>query len=343
MLRLINDILDFSKIEAGRLDLETVNFDLLALLDDFSPGVAIQAREKGLQIHFEIDPLVPAAVRGDPGRLRQILTNLVGNAIKFTPAGSVVLKVQPSATSADPFHLSFFIRDTGIGIPADKISLLFEKFTQVDASTTRQFGGTGLGLAISRQLARMMGGDAGASSQLGQGSEFWFSVRLDKPFRPSVEPVLPDIVAKRPETNRLVNIFSKRQARVLLAEDNIINQQVALGILKKFGLSADAVANGEEALAALATISYDLVLMDVQMPVMDGLEAVRKIRNPDSAVLNHQVTVIAMTAEAMHGDRKKCLDAGMSDYLAKPVMPQALADVLASWLPPEEITHERDS
>ncbi len=468
LLGLLNDILDFSKIEAQKLDLEVLDFYLPSLFDDFSATLAVKAEEKGLELIASIDPEVPEKLAGDPGRLRQILTNLVANAIKFTPSGEIVLGVSCLEESESDVLLRFSVRDTGIGIPAEKAGILFHKFTQVDASTTRKYGGTGLGLAISKQLAELMGGSIGMESRENEGSEFWFTARFGKrPGGTSVEAVSTadlagvrvlivddnatnrEILGKRlafwgmrpadaaggeaalhllrqgvaaddpfriavidmqmPAMNgedlgriiaadrhlaatRMVMLTSlggrgdarrfeqlgfsgyaakpvrhsdlqailvlslrnngdrqtivtrhtvreinsptvSGKGRILLVEDNITNQQVALGILKKFGLSADAVANGQEALDSLAAIPYDLVFMDVQMPVMGGLEAARLIRNPQSAVLNHRIPIIAMTANAMQGDKEECLQAGMDFYLSKPVTPTALAKALDMWLP----------
>jgi PAS domain S-box-containing protein len=336
MLKLINDILDFSKIEAGKLELETLDFDLAQLLDDFAAALALQARQKGIELRCGTDPEVPMRLRGDPGRLRQILTNLVDNAVKFTRDGGVEIHVSLAQVHASEVLLHFSVRDTGIGIPHDKLAQIFDKFSQVEVATTRQYGGTGLGLAISRQLAELMGGECGVNSQEGQGSEFWFTVRLDQ--QPAELP--SSSPAKRPAAHEILNLLAGRKVRILLAEDNITNQQVALSILKKLGLRADAVANGAEAVAALASLPYDLVLMDVQMPVMDGMEATREIRHADSKVLNHDLPIIAMTANAIHGDREKCLAAGMSDYLSKPVSPLTLATMLDQWLPrgPADLT-----
>ena len=330
MLGLINEILDFSKIEAGKLELETLDFDLAHLLDDFVATMEMRAQQKGLRLLCTMDPAIPAGLSGDPGRLRQILTNLVDNAIKFTRAGEIVIRVELLELSPREVQLRFRVCDTGIGIPADKIDLLFEKFTQVDASTTRQYGGTGLGLTISKQLAELMGGGAGVISQEGHGSEFWFTVRLGRQ-----EDALKRPVPARLDPQPMLNLLEGHHAHILLAEDSIINQQVALSILKKLGLRADAVADGAEAVKALEAIPYDLVLMDVQMPEMDGLVATRVIRDPLSAVRNHQVPIIAMTAHAMQGDLEKCLEAGMNDYVTKPVFPQALVEVLLKWLPQE--------
>jgi len=478
LLQLINDILDLSKIEAGKLELELLDFDLRSLVDGFAGVMAVKAAEKGLELLCACGPEAPVRLRGDPGRLRQVLTNLTGNAIKFTSKGEVEIRVVVESQLEGEACLRFSVRDTGIGIPADKLDQLFEKFTQVDASVSRHYGGTGLGLAISKQLAEMMGGRVGVNSQEGKGSEFWFTIRL---------PVLPEARREQPApanllgarvlvvddnaTNReilrvqlaargmlfaeasdgpsalsslhqawgrgepfrlaildlqmpgmdgmalgrairadarlnqiaLIMMTSLGQysghrelqeigfaaclwkpvrqsdlfdclatalagdtcarpmkgsearpppcasihggARILLAEDNITNQQVAVGILHKLGLRADAVANGQEAFQALAVIPYDLVLIDVQMPVMDGLEATRRIREWErtqplppsplglSAAVAHGVPIIAMPARALPQDRELCLQAGMNDYISKPVDPQALAAALARWLP----------
>ena len=331
MLDLINDILDFSKIEAGKLELETLGFDLALLLDDFVAVLAIEARQKGLALRCTTDPAVPARLLGDPGRLRQILTNLVNNAIKFTDAGEVVIRVSLVEKHANEVVLRFAVRDTGIGIPTDKLGLLFKQFSQVNDMTTQHHEGTGLGLAISKQLAELMGGECGVVTEEGQGSEFWFTVRLGvQPEDPGLPSVAPPV-----RTHELLNLLAGRKARILLAEDNIISQQVALSILRKLGLSADAVANGAETVKALETLPYDLVLMDVQMPVMDGLMATREIRRPGSAVRNHELPIIAMTASAIQGDCEQCLEAGMNDYVTKPVSPRALAVMLDKWLPRE--------
>jgi len=481
LLSLINDILDFSKVEAGKLELETLDFDLSTLLDDFAATLAVRAHEKGLEFLCAANPGIPEALRGDPGRLRQILTNLAANAIKFTREGEVAVQVTLIEEGEDMVLLRFAVRDTGIGIPCDKRALLFDKFTQVDASTTRQYGGTGLGLAISKQLAGLMGGEVGVDSTEGEGSEFWFTARLGKqkgcdreescppadlngvrvlivddnatnraiqnprlaswgmrpaeapdgpsalaalyqalddhdPFRIAIidmqmpgmdgealgraiqadrrltgtrlvmltslgvrgdarrfealgfsayatkpirhqelkivlslalaerdaDPLVPPAIVTRYTAREALNRFEGNRGRILLADDNITNQQVAQGILKKLGLRTDAVANGEEVLKALATIPYDLVLMDVQMPEMDGFEATRRIRDPRSNVVDHQVPIVALTAHAMQGDRERCLQAGMNDYLSKPVSPQSLIDVLERWLPGETCTTAKD-
>ena len=335
LLTVINDILDFSKIEAGQLHIEELEFDLPVLLDEIAAAMTVEAQKKGLALVCAADPGVPAALRGDPGRLRQVLTNLVGNALKFTHAGEVSVRVSRWPEAGDGM-LRFAIRDTGIGIAEDKVGLIFEKFTQADGSTTRRYGGSGLGLAISRQLARLMGGEVGVTSELGRGSEFWFSARLPAA---TVQPLADASVAPTRGTRRPVapaagsDIGARYPgARVLLADDNVVNQKVGLGYLRKLGLRADAVANGLEAVRALSLIPYDLVLMDVQMPEMDGFEATGAVRDPASPVLDHAVPIIAMTAHSMRGDRERCLQAGMDDYVSKPIAPRELADALERWL-----------
>jgi PAS domain S-box-containing protein len=462
LLGIINDILDFSKIEAGKLELETVDFDLNNMLDDFAALISIRANEKELEFICAAAPDVPSCVRGDPGRLQQILINLTGNAIKFTQKGEVFVYVTLQAETDTEVLLHFSIRDNGIGIPESKISQLFDKFYQVDASTTRHYGGTGLGLAISKQLVEMMGGEIGVKSEEGKGSEFWFTTNLAKqlldshckkvhsreikgahilvvddnatnreilnkrlssygakvdesvdgptalqamylayekgePFNVAIldmqmpgmdgesvarfiksdkklkdislvmlsslgkrtnsqyledqnfaayltKPVkhldlvekLSDILSMDEKKQKLqphVNVLSipfqsHTNLRVLLAEDNVINQKVAQTMLQKMGYRVDIVANGTEAIKALEMLPYDLVFMDVQMPEMDGFEATRCIRDSRSAVRNHEIPIIAMTAHVMKGDRERCLKAGMNDYISKPISLQALIELL---------------
>ena len=327
LLSLINDILDFSKIEAGKLDLEIVDFDLGSLLDNFSDALALQAKNKGLAFTCSIDPDVPAVLSGDPRRLRQVLNNLAGNAVKFTPNGEVCVRVSLVSSTTVSSVLRFAVRDTGIGIPADKQALIFQKFTQADASTSRHFGGSGLGLAISKQLVELMDGEIGVSSIVGQGSEFWFTACFAASLHPLSEPASPAPVAQRPHWQGL---------RVLVAEDNRINQKVIMGLLEKLALRVDVVSNGAEAFRALSTTPYALVLMDVQMPEMDGLEATRLIRSAPSPVLNPRIPIIAMTANAMPEDQQICLDAGMDGYLSKPLSLGSLAAILEKWLPKEQ-------
>jgi PAS domain S-box-containing protein len=332
LLALLNGILDFSRIEAGKLELEAVDFDLPDVLNETVATHVFQAREKGLALKCEVGPDVPSRVCGDPGRLRQVLANLLGNAVKFTERGEICVQASLLEQTETDFLLRFTVRDTGIGISPEQQQKLFQKFTQADSSTTRRYGGTGLGLAIARELAELMGGNVGLTSSLGLGSEFWFVVRLR---RQSMGDLPAGVSATASSSQTALPAICGSGARILVVEDNVVNQDVALGILQKLGLCADAVGNGAEAVELLRFVPYDLVLMDMQMPEMDGLEATRIIRNAQSAVLNHRVPVIAMTANSMQGDRQRCLAAGMDDYVSKPVSPQALAEALNTWLPKE--------
>jgi PAS domain S-box-containing protein len=469
LLSLINDILDFSKIEARKLDMETLDFDLRTTLADTAEMLAARAHEKGLELVCLVDPEAPSLLRGDPGRLRQVLTNLAVNGLKFTHQGEVSIRACLESEDECKATIRFSVTDTGIGIPQDRLSILFSPFTQVDGSTTRKYGGTGLGLAISKQLAELMGGSIGVESREGRGSTFWFTAVFEKqpegaavtddlcadiqgikvlvvddnetnrilattllrswgcrfdeavdaetalaklreaaqrgdPFEIALlDMLMPEVdgaelsrrikacpelgrtrlimmtsVGQRGDAARFEQIgFSgylskpvrqshfrdclslvagrkepshhmpsraivtrhtvaeavKHRTRILLAEDNITNQKVALAVLKRLGYRADAVANGLEAIQALRTIPYDLVIMDCQMPEMDGYEASRRIREEGSGVLDSMIPIVAMTAHTMKGDREKCMQAGMSDYLAKPVQPGELAAVLERWLP----------
>jgi signal transduction histidine kinase/DNA-binding response OmpR family regulator len=468
LLQIINDILDFSKIEVGRLDLEMIDFDLRTTVEDVSEMLAQRVHQKGLDVACLVQPEVPSWLQGDPGRLRQILLNLVSNAVKFTEEGEILIRVTLDKETDTQATVRFAVKDTGIGIPRNRLYRLFKSFSQADASTTRKYGGTGLGLAISKRLCEMMGGEIGVESQQGQGSTFWFTAALEKqPQRQEALQVLPaDILGKRillvddNGTNRevlsaylgswdcqcrtassakealrvlreavktgkpfhlvildhmmpemdgealgraikkdaalketvlvmltswgrrgdaarvkeigfsayltkpvkhsqlfdcLVTVLgeeseraredekpplvtrhslaeAKRRVRVLLVEDNVVNQKLATRLLEKMGYRSDAVGNGKEAVKALEMVPYDVVLMDVQMPEMDGYEATRLIRDPQSKVRNHHVPIIAMTANAMKGDRERCIKAGMDDYIAKPIRPQKLSEVIKTFL-----------
>ena len=333
LLALVNDVLDFAKIEAGKLSLEVLDFNLRSLIHDFERTMALSAEQKKLGFTCAIYPDVPSFLRGDPGRLRQVLLNLTNNALKFTSEGEVNVRVSVDRDTDSEVVLRFTVTDTGIGIPASKLNLLFTKFTQVDASTTRRFGGTGLGLAICKQLTELMGGEVGAESMEGRGSAFWFTARLVRQ---------PNGATETPATSALTaKELRWRPARVLVTEDNITNQQVALWLLRKLGLRADGVANGSEAVEALRRVPYDVVLMDVQMPEMDGLEATRVIRHKDVLTLNPRVPIIAMTAHGLAGDRERCLEAGMDAYLVKPASLAGLAKVLHPWLVAKSAPDER--
>jgi PAS domain S-box-containing protein len=462
LLGLINDILDFSKVEAGRLELEPIDFDMKVLLAEFGASMAIRAHEKNLELVCPANPLPSQWFNGDPGRIRQILTNLGGKAIKFTDKGEVALYFEILQQTDRLSRICIKVVDSGIGLSPEQQQRLFERFSQADTSTTRRYGGTGLGLAISKQLVEMMGGEIGVESRPGEGSAFWFTLTLanidaeeslanraglrgqrilvvddnhttrrllaqlltqwqvehglvdesekaldtlhaaveaGRPYDIAIldmempgmdgyslgtrikrDPALSDtrlvILASRgrrgdaemfetagfsgylgkpieqsafynlllevsgitPDDASIATRYSaKRQvsfaARVLVVEDNITNQAVARGMLQKFGLDIDLVANGEQAIDALRQSPYDLVFMDCQMPVMDGYEATRRIRDPESGVIDSKVPVVAMTANAMKADREKCLAAGMDDHIAKPVDPSRLEQALSRWLP----------
>jgi PAS domain S-box-containing protein len=481
LLRLLNDILDYSKIEAGKLDLEMINFNLHCLIEDVISSFAFKAHEKKLELICGIAPNLYSMFYGDPGRLRQILTNLISNAVKFTHEGQIVLRTIIEEDRVDSTTIRFNIRDTGIGIPEKHLNLLFNKFTQVDTSTTRKYGGTGLGLAICKQLVEMMSGEIGVQSQVDHGSEFWFRVTLKKervvhldqavsspslsglrvliidensidrtilhtqlelknmmisettntlsalqeiyksqnaktPFQVVIfdnflsetnletlcrtirsDPTLDELKliimtsnAKRGDAKRYESLgfnaflpkpahqsdvysiletlfnsvnktennkqnqiitrhtireqkslmtfdFSNRKKKILLVEDNFTNQAVALGMLKKLGIFGQAVSNGKEALTKLESQRFDLILMDIQMPIMNGFEATKAIRNFTTETSDRNIPIIAMTADALAGDREKCLREGMNDYLSKPVNPHSLAAILWKWLPQNEI------
>ena len=441
LLTLINDILDFSKIEAGKLEFEHLDFDLLAVVEDVQTVLAVKAQTKGVELGIFLDPSAPQSVVGDPTRFRQILTNLMDNALKFTHEGSVEVRVGPEPRGDGQTLIRVEIRDTGIGMKPEVVDRLFTSFFQGENSTTRKYGGTGLGLTICKRLVELMGGSIGVSSVLGEGSTFWFTLKLD--FRTSQPPVRPVahsvlLAGLPPAAGRLVReqlaawglrpqaapagadlpgwfqrvgpaadlillgsealeaalaapgggtlvlaspLYSPElreagvcrgihaflplpirpsqlrtllepktaaqadpasaapvpalagpvKVRVLLAEDNLVNQKVALVMLRKLGIEADLAATGIEALDALVGVSYDLVLMDCQMPEMDGYEATRRIRERERG--SRRLPVVAMTASAMVGDRERCLEAGMDDHIPKPVRMEALQRALLRWLP----------
>ncbi|QDG76388.1 response regulator [Labrenzia sp. PHM005] len=462
LLSLINDILDFSKVEAGKLELEPIDFDIGLMLDEFGTAISNRAHEKGLEIICPANPVQHQWFHSDPGRIRQILTNLVGNAIKFTEHGEVAVYCHMQEAGSNESILRIEVKDTGIGLSGEQQSRLFQRFSQADSSTTRKFGGTGLGLAISKQLVELMGGEIGVESSPGEGSTFWFTLRLkntdEQPEVPSLadlrdhkilivddnntnlklldqllsdwqiehelaedggsalvrmhkaaeenapfsiaiidlhmpgmtgeslasavnsHPLLADCrllllapldqvgeaqrfeelgfngyLSKPIEQSELYNALiqladtghvqtaapvgqaapepAQFNARVLVVEDNVTNQQVARGMLGKFGIDLEIVGNGQEALDALQAKSYDLVFMDCQMPIMDGYEASRRIRDPETGLANPAVPIVAMTANVMQGDREKCLDAGMDDYVPKPIDPHRLQQALLKWLP----------
>jgi PAS domain S-box-containing protein len=367
---LIHDILDFSCIEAGTLRLDRVVFSLRAAIEQAASEFSSQAGAKGIGFACSIASSAPDAVVGDPARLGQVLANLLGNAVKFTERGRIELTVELVSQTRDELKLQFAVRDTGIGIPAGDRARLFETFTQVDESNTRKYGGTGLGLAISKQLVELLGGEIGVESEPGAGSRFWFTasfpnaakadaaVPAESPSRvrhtvtPRAGQALTAAARSQTGTAKSQTATSQPQAatasarpseapsaseavrqsmRILLAEDNEINQRITLRLLQKLGLAADAVMNGREAVEALEKQKYDLVLMDCQMPDMDGFEATAVIRSREGKS-RHQ-TICALTANAMAGDRERCLAAGMDDYISKPVGLEKLRDALVRWIP----------
>ena len=327
LLGLVNDVLDLSKVEAGRLELEVLDFDLEPVVRDVVHLLEPGARAKGVSLTADIDDDVPLELSGDPGRLRQVLLNLVGNALKFTSSGSVHLQVlcqrsDPDDAASDGPHLRFEITDTGIGIAPDVRERLFEAFTQADASTTRRYGGTGLGLAISKRLVSLLGGEIGVESEIGVGSRFWFTCRLAAG-TPADERVTPEPVMVPRQAIR-------HSGLVLVVDDNATNQKIAVRMLEMLGHRADVAASGLEAVDACARVPYDLVLMDCRMPLMDGYDATRVIRSIEPA--GDRTPIVAMTASAQAADERRCLDAGMDDYLSKPVRLADLAAAVDRWL-----------
>ena len=327
LLELINDILDLSKIEADKLELESVDIPIGEIAQDLQHLYRRQLQDRGLELRIEIDADLPECIKGDRTRLWQILTNLTSNAIKFTHKGyvSIHLSRHPGAAASAPEaedRIRFAVKDTGIGIPADKQDQIFESFTQADGSTTRQYGGTGLGLTISRKLIEKMGGELCLQSEAGKGSVFYFDV----PLRRGQSLAATEKARAQSAGGDLSG------HHVLLVEDNIVNQKVAIGMLKKIGITdVDVCENGAEAVVAVSRQQYDAVLMDVQMPVMDGYEASRMIREEERKYSRPKNLIIAMTAHSMEGDREHCLEAGMDDYLAKPIQKDRLHAVLAHY------------
>ena len=332
LLIIINDILDFSKVEAGKLVLESRPFDLREVVENVAELMAPKAQEQGFDIIVRYALNVPRYVVGDPVRIRQVLTNLTGNAVKFTHHGQVMINVEQEELEADAAVLRFSVEDTGIGVPAAQQEHLFDKFTQADTSTTRHYGGTGLGLAISKQLIDLMGGTIGVISRPGEGSHFWFTLRLPLDDQTRTEPAPKiNLEGKRALIVDDNEVKGKNgQAYVLVAEDNEINQIVVTAMLKKLGCRVGVANNGLEAIEMLAQIPYDLILMDCQMPQMDGFEATAAIRQREGQAKH--TPIIAMTALAMEGDRERCIAAGMDDYISKPVKQNILADILKRWL-----------
>ena len=326
LLSVINNILDFSKIDGGMMELEHSPFDLRRCIESTMDLMVTRAAEKGLVLKVVLDDQLPTMLVGDASRLRQVLANLLSNAVKFTDKGFVEVSVRGNAIP-EGFELRFDVLDTGIGMPQDKLDRLFMPFSQIDSSITRRYGGTGLGLAISKRLVEMMGGRIWAKSDLGVGSTFSFAVKVKLPCMQSVQHKVKDLipVIKPPIEG---HFQQARPLSILLAEDNAVNQMVLLQMLRKIGYQADLASNGFDVLAALDRQAYDVILMDIQMPDMDGFEATRRIlaRFPKKK----RPRIIALTAHALNGDRERCLEAGMDSYLSKPVKIEDLQSALRS-------------
>jgi len=322
LLDLLNDILDLSKIEAGRMILEKVPFDLRSVAEDCVRAQSAKAQQKAIELRYEYVGQV-INVTGDPLRLRQIVANLLSNAIKFTEKGWVTVRQSVSVDAAEKVTMTLDVADTGAGIPADKVPLIFEKFTQADSSISRKYGGTGLGLAITKRLVELQGGQIRVESRVGRGSTFTVEIPFET--APAGEPTV------EPRLEQRTVAPATKQARLLLVEDNAVNQRVVLAMLRKKDYKIDVANNGQEGLEKLerAAEPYNLILMDVQMPILDGLETTRAIRR--NAKWNH-LPIIAMTAHAMIGDRERCLQAGMNAYISKPVQQTSLIAVIEQYL-----------
>jgi len=347
LLNIIDDILDFSKIEAGKLTLNNENFDLTALITEVIQLFRIRTEAKGLTLSFAIDPDIPRILCGDPFRLRQILVNLVGNAVKFTDSGGIFVSVFCQERTASNIMLRFHVKDSGIGIQEDAQASLFNQFVQVDSGDSRRYGGTGLGLAISKRLTLLMGGEIGVNSRLGEGSEFWFTAQLENTGEAAIHPAevfggnLPNVADafwRRPPFEKTGAAYSPddnnqkpEKAKILVAEDGEINRLVVTAMLGKAGYQVEVAQDGIKAFEAALSGDYDLILMDVQMPEMDGYQATSAIRGlPDHK--RAQVPILAFTANALQEDRNACLAAGMNDFISKPVEKDRLLATIAHWL-----------
>jgi PAS domain S-box-containing protein len=324
LLEVINDILDFSKIEAGRLKLLPADFNVRELVNDVREIFLVKAQKKGILLSTAIDGNVPDTLHGDTLRLRQVLVNLLGNALKFTDAGEVFLHVSLVEDSGSNLTIRFNVRDTGQGIDATTLPHIFEAFSQADASMARRHEGTGLGLAISKQLVEMLGGSIGVETALGKGSLFWFTVQLSRSISPLEQKDFVRVRKNLPEIEPVT-----RQLRILLAEDNPVNQEVGKLVLECLNCLVDVVDDGAIAVESVFRNSYDLVFMDCQMPEVDGYEAAKTIRQREEA--GHHIPIVALTAHALEGDRELCLAAGMDDYLSKPFNSEQIAAILRKW------------
>jgi signal transduction histidine kinase/CheY-like chemotaxis protein len=323
LLAIINQILDLSKVESDKFELDLHNFNLQTAMYDIVEMLAVKASKKNLEFNFKIDDGVPCSVNGDSGRIRQVVTNLAHNAIKFTETGKIDFDIKIDDESENSVKLKFEIKDTGVGIPVEHIGDLFTPFTQVDGGMNRKFGGTGLGLAISKKIVELMGGNIGVQSSENEGSFFWFTIVLEKQNRPQ------STVKELSDINN--NNIDKDSAEILLVEDNKTNQLVAISMLKKLGYKIDLAVNGFECIEALRQKDYNVVLMDCQMPEKDGFETTEEIRSGNSGVRNPEILIIALTAHAMEGDREKCIKAGMNDYIAKPIKIKEIDELLKRW------------
>jgi signal transduction histidine kinase/ActR/RegA family two-component response regulator len=326
LLSILSDVLDIAKIEAGKMVLESVPTDLREVVEDTVKLFIPRARQKELALRAEVGEDLPPAVLADPMRLRQILANLVNNAIKFTEQGGVVVRAELLRREAERAWVRLSVEDAGIGIPPERLHAIFEAFTQADSSTTRRYGGTGLGLTICKRLAELMGGHIDVRSEVGKGSTFWVDLPLPVAHA-AAKPAHDNTMSAEP-------LPIPAGLRILLVEDNEVNRKVAVRMLQKLGCEVDIATNGQEAIDKTAQHRYDIVFMDVYMPEMDGYEATRLIRQREAATGSHQV-IIAMTANAMEGDRERCLQAGMDDYLAKPFREAELRQTIARWTLPQ--------
>jgi len=341
-------VLDLSRIEASKLTLNAAPFDLRALVHEAVDLMATTARGKPVTLSGTISWRVPNRVEGDPIRLRQVLVNLLHNAVKFTERGRIVLDVGLLGATEDAVQLRFEVRDTGIGIAEDQFDSVFDAFTQVDGSSTRRHGGTGLGLAIVKEIAELMGGRVGVDSRIAHGSTFWLELSLKRAADPVAAPVLADasdavapadagdVIAPEPAAARAARETDDgvSSAHVLLVEDDAVNQMVLAAMLEQLGCSVDIVDDGAAACEAAANTHYDMVFMDCHMPLMDGFEATRRIRDEEARTDGTHTPIVALTALALAGDRERCLDSGMDDYMTKPVRAAQLAAAVQRWAGP---------
>ncbi|MBI5474625.1 MAG: response regulator [Ignavibacteriae bacterium] len=342
LLTIINDILDFSKIEANKLHLETIDINIRKIIAETRDLLNQKAQQKGVLICTEIQDAVPTFLLGDPVRLRQILTNLIGNAVKFTERGSITIQCTVESQESTRVSLRLAVVDTGIGISAEAQRRLFQPFSQADGSTTRKYGGTGLGLAIAKQLSEMMNGTIGVESMAGEGSTFWFTAVLEKPSEEHLARLHAAVVEKGNTIQALPD-----DLRILLVEDNLVNQKVAVRMLQKMGCTPAIANNGREALQFVTKKQYDIILMDCMMPEMDGFEATQAIRA--LTTLSEQPTIVAMTASILQSERDRCMACGMNDYLPKPINKDSLFGMVTKWArqsaaaSPQAVSEQRES